>query len=92
MGLTAGNAAGYRSGVRNTGIEDILVLPAVTVVSLLPGPALRDGCTYVLGLRFALLQVVAASMVLTVAVAAIRLILDVAASLGVSCCGSDNRV
>ena len=38
MGLTAGNAAGNWGGVRNTGIEDILVLPAVTVVSLLPSP------------------------------------------------------
>ena len=51
MGLTAGNAAGFRGGVTNTGIEDILVLPAVTVVSLLPGPAHRDGFTHVLGLR-----------------------------------------
>ena len=33
MGLTAGNAAGYWGGVINTGVEDILVLPAVTVVS-----------------------------------------------------------
>ena len=73
MGLTAGNAAGYRGGVINTGFGHILVLPAVTVVSLLTGPAFRDGCTYVLGLRFAPPQ-------------------DVAASLGVSCCGSDNRV
>ena len=51
MGLTAGNAAGYRGGVINTGIEDILVLPAVTVVSYIPGPALRDGFSHVLGLR-----------------------------------------
>ena len=51
MGLTAGNAAGYRGGVINTGIEDILVLPAVPVVPLLPGPALRDGFLHVLGLR-----------------------------------------
>ena len=43
MGLTAGNAAGYRGGAINTGIEDFLVLPAVPVVPLLPGPALRDG-------------------------------------------------
>ena len=43
MGLTAGNAAGYRGGVINTGIEAILVLPAVPVVPFLPGPALRDG-------------------------------------------------
>ena len=35
MGLTAGNAAGYRGGVINTGIEDIFVLPAVPVVPLL---------------------------------------------------------
>ena len=41
--LTAGNAAGYRGGFINAGIEDILVLPAISVVSLLPGPALRDG-------------------------------------------------
>ena len=32
MGLTAGNAAGYRGGAINTGIEDFLVLPAVPVV------------------------------------------------------------
>ena len=51
MGLTAGNAAGYRGGARNTGIEDFLVLPAVPVVPLLPGPALRDGLSHVLGLR-----------------------------------------
>ena len=51
MGLTAGNAAGYRGGVINTGIEDILVLPAVPVVTLLPGPLLRDGFSHVLGLR-----------------------------------------
>ena len=51
MGLTAGNAAGFRGGVINTGVEDILVLPAVTVVSLLPGPALCDGFLHVLGLR-----------------------------------------
>ena len=51
MGLTAGNAAGFRGGVINTGVEDILVLPAVTVVSLLPGLALRDGFLHVLGLR-----------------------------------------
>ena len=50
-GLTAGNAAGYRGGVINTGIEDILVLPAVPVVTLLPGPLLRDGFSHVLGLR-----------------------------------------
>ena len=51
MCLTAGNAAGYRGGVINTGIEDFLVLPAVPVVPLLPGPALRDGFSHVLGLR-----------------------------------------
>ena len=51
MGLTAGNAAGYRGGVINTGIEVILVLPAVPVVPFLPGPALRDGFSHVLGLR-----------------------------------------
>ena len=51
MGLTAGNAAGYRGGAINTGIEDFLVLPAVPVVPLLPGPALRDGFSHVLGLR-----------------------------------------
>ena len=51
MGLTAGNAAGYRSGAINTGIEDFLVLPAVPVVPILPGPALRDGFSHVLGLR-----------------------------------------
>ena len=50
-GPTAGKAAGYRGGVINTGIEDILVLPAVPVVTLLPGPALRDGFSHVLGLR-----------------------------------------
>ena len=42
---------GLRGGVINTGIEDILVLPAVPVVPLLPGPALRDGFSHVLGLR-----------------------------------------
>ena len=47
MGLTAG----YRGGVISTGIEDILVLPAVPVVPSLPGPALRDGFSHVLGLR-----------------------------------------
>ena len=36
MGLTAGNAAGYRGGAINTGIEDFLVLPAVPVAPLLP--------------------------------------------------------
>ena len=51
MGLTAGNAAGYRGGAINTGIEDFLVFPAVPVVPLLPGPALRDGFSHVLGLR-----------------------------------------
>ena len=51
MGPTAGNAAGYRGGAINTGIEDFLVLPAVPVVPLLPGPALRDGFSHVLGLR-----------------------------------------
>ena len=51
MGLTAGNAAGYRGGAISTGIEDFLVLPAVPVVPLLPGPALRDGFSHVLGLR-----------------------------------------
>ena len=51
MGLAAGNAAGYWGGVFNTRIENILVLPAVTVVSLLLGPALRDGFSHVLGLR-----------------------------------------
>ena len=51
MGLTAGNAAGYRGGVIFTGIEVILVLPAVPVVPFLPGPALRDGFSHVLGLR-----------------------------------------
>ena len=56
MGLTAGNAAGYRGGVINTGIEDILVLPAVSVVPLLPGPALRDGFSHVLGLRIVVPQ------------------------------------
>ena len=50
MGLTTGSAAGYRGGVINTGVEDILVLPAVTVVALLPGPALRDGFSHVLSL------------------------------------------
>ena len=50
MGLTAGNTAGYRGGVINTGIEDILVLPAISVVPSLPGPALRDGFSHVLGL------------------------------------------
>ena len=35
MGLTAGNAASFRSGVVSTGIEVVLVLPAVTVVSIL---------------------------------------------------------
>ena len=50
MGLSAGNAAGYR-GVINTGTENILVLPAVPVAPLLPGPALRDGFSHVLGLR-----------------------------------------
>ena len=33
MCLTAGNAAGYRGGVINTGVEDILVLPAVQLSS-----------------------------------------------------------
>ena len=51
MGPTAGNAAGYRGGAINTGIEDFLVLPAVPVVPFLPGPALRDGFSHVLGLR-----------------------------------------
>ena len=51
MGPTAGNAAGYRGGAINTGIEDFLVLPAVPVVPFLPGPALRDGFSLVLGLR-----------------------------------------
>ena len=38
VGLTAGNAAGYRGGVKKTGIEDILVLPAVRLspFSLVP--------------------------------------------------------
>ena len=40
-----------RGGAINTGIEDFLVLPAVPVVPLLPGPALRDGFSHVLGLR-----------------------------------------
>ena len=69
MGLTAGNAAGYRGGVlilesktssycqRSPLSPFSLVLHFVTV------------CTYVLGLRFALLQGVAVSMVLTVAAA-----------------------
>ena len=51
MGLTAGNAAGFWSGVINTGTEVVLVLPAVSVVSILPGPALRDGFSLVVGLR-----------------------------------------
>ena len=51
MCLTAGNAAWYRGGVEKAGIEDILVLPPVTVVYLLPGPALRDGFSHVLALR-----------------------------------------
>ena len=70
MGLTAGNAAGYRSGVRNTGIEDILVLPAVPVVPLLPGPALRDGFSHVLGLRIVVPEAFAAPLWPAVAAAA----------------------
>ena len=49
-GLTAG-IAWHRGGVINTGIEDILALPAVNVVPLLPGLALRDGFSHVLCLR-----------------------------------------
>ena len=51
MDLTAGNAVGYRSCVINTGVKDILVLPAVTVVTFLSGSARPDGFTHVLGLR-----------------------------------------
>ena len=59
----------------------ILLLPAVTVYSFLPGSLHRDGCVHVLGLRFVPPHVVAASLVPTVAAAAIRLELDVASSL-----------
>ena len=44
-------AAGNRGGAKNTGTVAVLVLPAVTVVPFLPGPALRDGFSHVLGLR-----------------------------------------
>ena len=36
---------------KNTGTENVLLLPAVSVCSFLPASALRDGCTPVLGLR-----------------------------------------
>ena len=54
--LTAGNAAGNRSGAKNTGIEVVFWLPAVHTSSSLPGSALRDGCSHVLGLRIVVLK------------------------------------
>ena len=90
MGLTAGNAAGYRGGVINAGIEDILVLPAVTVVSLLPGSAHRDGFSHVLGLRIVVPealrrlsgQTVAASLWPAVAAAAVLRVSTLRQSFG----------
>ena len=81
MGLTAGNAAGYRGGVINTGIEAILVLAAAPVVPFLPGPALRDGFSHVLGLRIIVPVAVAAPLWPAVAAAAMFTSSDVAASL-----------
>ena len=66
VGLTAGNAAGNRGGVKNTGTGLFFWLPAVLLRSFLPGHSHADG----FGLRFELPQDVAASMVLTVAAAA----------------------
>ena len=81
MGLTAGNAAGYRGGVINTGIEAILVLPAVPVVPFLPGPALRDGFSVACsGSSDRCSRGVAASFWPAVAAAAIRSSPGVAAS------------
>ena len=81
MGLTAGNAAGYRGGAINTGIEDFLVLPAVPVVPLLPGPALRDGFSVACsGSSDRCSRGVAASFWPAVAAAAIRSSPGVAAS------------
>ena len=52
MCLTAGNAAGYRGGVINTGVEDILVLPAVQLSSFfLVLHFVTDSRSLVLGLR-----------------------------------------
>ena len=52
MCLTAGNAAGYRGGVINTGVEDILVLPAVQLSPFsLVLHFVTDSRSLVLGLR-----------------------------------------
>ena len=52
MGLTAGNVAGHRSGVINTGVEDILVLPAVQLSPFsLVLHFVTDSRSLVLGLR-----------------------------------------
>ena len=78
-GLTAGNAAGYRGGARNTGTEDILLLPAVLRRSLLPGSQHRQGFLLVLGLRV-VVQDVAASLWPAVAAAAVKCSPDISAS------------
>ena len=74
MGLTAGNAAGYRGGAINTGIEDFLVLPAADQL-------LRQRLLFTS-------SDVAASLPPAVAAAAIYLNKDVAASMLPTCCGS----
>ena len=93
MGLTAGNAAaGFRGGVTNTGIENILVLPAVTgCLPLLRGPAHRDGlhaCSWVFESLFQ-----RRSRRLgwpAVQAAAVETSPDVAGVSCASCCGSGN--
>ena len=91
MDPTAGNAAGNRSVGKNTGTEVVLVLPAVNVVSFLPGSVPRGRCVGVLGLRFALPQGVAASFWPAVAAAAMRDFPDVAASLWLAVAAAEIR-
>ena len=64
-------AAGNRSGEKLTGTEIVLLLLAVTPVSLLFGSMHRGGCVGVLGPRV-VVQDVSASLGLDVAAAAIR--------------------
>ena len=89
MGLTAGNAAGYRGGAINTGIEDFLVLPAVPVVPLLPGPALRDGFSHVLGLRIVVPEALRRPLASCCGSGNVHLFRRCGVS-SASCCGSGN--
>ena len=63
------------------------MLPAVHVVTLLPGPALRDGFSHVLGLRIVVPEALRASFWPAVAAAAINSSPDVAASFLPLYCG-----